>query len=162
MDRMTVLACVGAMLLFSCRQSDKAASNEPPTPVSEIASTTGAFHETLRANDLAGFTSYLDQAAVMAPPGEPVVRGKDNIVSWYKNFLAKYRTSSLQLTDKEIFAGRDWAVEFGRFSWELRPTNGSAAVLDRGSYMQVWKRQATGRWHFAREVWNSSEPPAQK
>ena len=162
MNRMSVLACAGAMVLFACRQSDKAAGNAPPAPVSEIASTTGAFHQTLRANDLAGFTSFLDQSAVVAPPGEPVLRGKDKIVTWYKDFLAKYRTSSLQLSDKEIFAGRDWAVEFGRFSWELKPTNGSAAVLDRGSYMQVWKRQASGSWRFAREVWNSSEPPAPK
>jgi ketosteroid isomerase-like protein len=32
-------------------------------------------------------------------------------------------------------------------------------VVDRGSYMQIWKRQADGRWLFAREIWNASAPP---
>lgn len=158
MGRMSLVACACATLLFACGQSDKKAGNDTPATVSAVASTTGAFHETLRTNNLAGFTSFLDQTAVISPPGEPVLRGKDNIIRWYRNFLAKYRTSSLQLTDKEIFVGRDWAVEFGRFSWELSPTDGTAPVLDQGSYMQVWKRQATGSWRFAREVWNSSPP----
>jgi ketosteroid isomerase-like protein len=127
-----------------------------------FAATTGAFHETLRDNDLTGFLSYVDQSAVIAPPGEPPVRGKDAVAKWYRDFLANYRTSSLELSEKENFVGGDWAVEFGHFSWTLRPTNGSAAVLDHGTYMQVWKRQADGSWRFAREVWNSSPEVATK
>ena len=106
--------------------------------------------------------SYVDQTAVIAPPGEPVLRGKDKIEKWYKDFLASYRTASLELSNKENFVGANWAVEFGDFDWRLQPTNGSATVLDHGTYMQVWKRQADGRWRFAREVWNSSPEIAAK
>lgn len=162
MHRVSFVARACAIFLVAYGQSGTAAETRSPDAVSEFAATTGAFHQTLRANDLAGFASFLDPSAVIAPPAEPPIQGKNNVTTWYKSFLAKYRTSSLQLFDKENFVGRDWAVEFGRFSWGLSPTDGSTAVLDHGTYMQVWKRQANGSWRFAREVWNSSPPPDPK
>jgi ketosteroid isomerase-like protein len=156
------LAC--ALPVNGCGQADKAEPTGSPgaSDVSGFAATTGAFHGTLRDNDLMGFLSYVDQSAVLAPPGEPAVRGKDNIAKWYKAFLAHYRTSSLSLSAKEDLVGGDWAVEFGHFNWTLRPTNRSQTIVDHGSYMQVWKRQADGSWRFAREVWNSSPEGAAK
>ena len=157
-------ACASVIGLVSCGQSDKAASSGSPraSDVSAVAATTGAFHQALRDNDLSSFMSYVDQSAVIAPPGEPALRGKDKIEKWYKDFLVNYRTASLQLSNKENFVGPLWAVEFGHFDWRLQPTNGSARVLDHGTYMQVWKRQADGSWRFAREVWNSSPEAAAK
>jgi len=157
-------ACACVIALVGCGQSDKAASRGSPkaSDVSAVAATTATFHQTLRDNDLPRFMSYVDQSAVIAPPGEPVLRGKDKIEEWYKNFLLNYRTASLQLSNKENFVGAQWAVEFGHFDWRLQPTNGSATVLDHGTYMQVWKRQADGSWRFAREVWNSSPEVAAK
>jgi len=157
-------ACACVIALVSCGQSDKAVSNGSPrsSNVSAVAATTDAFHQTLRDNDLARFMSYVDTSAIIAPPGEPVLRGKDNIGKWYKDFLANYRTTSLKLSNKENFVGTDWAVEFGHFDWVLQPTDRSASVLDHGTYMQVWKRQADGSWRFAREVWNSSPEKAAK
>ena len=157
-----VCACVIA--LAGCGQSENATSSGSPntSAVSAVAATTAAFHQTLRDNDLRRFMSDVDQSAVIAPPGEPVLRGKDKIEKWYKDFLADYRTASLELSNKENFAGAQWAVEFGHFDWALQPTNGGAKVLDHGTYMQVWKRQADGTWRFAREVWNSSPEAAAK
>jgi len=157
-------ACACLMALVSCGQSDKVASRGSPkaSDVSAVAATTAAFHQTLRDNDVPRFMSYVDQSAVIAPPGEPVLRGKDKIEKWYKDFLSNYRTTSLQLSNKENFVGAQWAVEFGHFDWGLQPTNGGARVLDHGTYMQVWKRQADGSWRFAREVWNSSPEVAVK
>lgn len=79
--------------------------------------------------------------------------------AWYAGFLAQFRTSSLVLTDREVFLGEGWAVETGTFEWGLEPAAGGAPVIDRGSYMQIWKPQPGGRWTFAREIWNSSVPP---
>ena len=151
-----VFAC--ATLLAGCERQDptrptaaRAASDEKA-----FAATTGAFHETLRNNDVTGFMSYIDDKAIIAPPGEQPVSGKKAVQQWYKNFLRMYRTSSLDLVGKEVFVGDRWATEFGRFDWGLAPADGSAVVRDHGTYMQVWRRQPDGTWCFAREVWNSS------
>lgn len=152
-----VFAC--AALLAGCDRQET--RHTPATSASDekaFVATTGAFHESLRTNNVARFMSYIDDAAIIAPPGEPHVSGKKAVEQWYKGFLTKYRTSVLVLSDKEVFVGDRWATEFGRFDWGLVPVDGSAAVLDHGTYMQVWKRQADGTWRFAREVWNSSPP----
>ena len=120
-------ACACLMALVSCSQAGKAASSGSPgaPDISVFAATTAAFHQTLRDNDLPRFMSYVERSAVIAPPGEPVLRGKDKIEKWYKDFLANYRTASLRLSNKENFVGAQWAVEFGHFDWRLQPTNGA-------------------------------------
>ena len=125
-----------------------------------FAATTGAFHDTLRNNNVTAFMSYIEDDAIIAPPADQPVSGKEAVEQWYKVFLTKYRTSSLNLTGKEVFVGEHWAAEFGHFDWSLQPVDGSPVVLDHGTYMQVWRLKPDGTWRFAREVWNSS--PAAK
>lgn len=121
---------------------------------------TAAFHQALRSNDLETFMSYVAADVFFMPPGEPPVRGRDAVRKWMTAFLSQYRTSSLTLADREVLVGSDWAVELGTFEWTLQPTAGGPALVDRGNYMQVWKQQSDKRWQFAREVYNSSVPPA--
>ena len=122
--------------------------------------TTAAFHQALRTNDADELFRYVADDVVMMPPGEPAVRGKDAMRVWYAAFLSQFRTSSLTLTDREVFLGDGWAVEMGRYEWGLMPVAGGDPVADRGNYMQIWKPQPDGTWRFAREIWNSSVPPA--
>jgi len=160
--RLVLIGAACIVMLAACDRRTEASGT--PTAASALAekaaveTATAALHQALRTNNAGVFLSYIDDSVIMAPPGEPPVKGKDALRRWYQAFLAKYRTSSLSLTDKEVFVGDGWAVEFGRFEWRLAPTDGAAAVVDRGTYMQVWKQQPDGQWRFAREVWNSSPP----
>jgi ketosteroid isomerase-like protein len=121
---------------------------------------TDAFHQALRTNDVAALFVHVQDDVVMIPPGEPVVRGERAMREWYAGFLSVYHTSSLTLTDKEVFVSDDWAVEIGAYEWGLTPASGGDAVVDVGHYMQLWKPDADGRWKFAREIWNSASPSA--
>jgi ketosteroid isomerase-like protein len=117
-----------------------------------------AFHEALRTNDVEGLFAYVADDVVMMPPGEPVLRGAGSMREWYARFLAQYRTASLTLSNREVFADGQWAVELGTFAWELSPVGGGGSIIDTGNYMQVWKQQSDGQWRFAREIWNSAGP----
>jgi uncharacterized protein (TIGR02246 family) len=141
----------------------------PPAAVAEsvalpdkaaVEASTAAFHQALRTNDLETFMSYVAKDVFFMPPGEPPVRGQDALRKWMTGFLAQYRTSSLTLADREVLVGNGWAVELGTFEWTLQPAAGGSAVVDRGNYMQVWHQQRHKKWRFAREVYNSSAPPA--
>ena len=127
---------------------------------SEVERAATAFHQALRTNDMDAFMSYVADDVVLMPPGEAAVRGKAALQAWYASFLSQYRTSSLTLSAREVFVREGFAVEVGTFEWGLTPAAGGAPVLDRGSYMQVWKRQPDGNWRFEREIWNSSAPTA--
>ena len=139
-----------------------AGCNGPKAPSSaaraDVERATGAFHEALRTNDAQTFLSFVAEDVVMMPPGEAPIRGKDALRAWYAAFLSQYRTSSLTLGEREVLVGEGFAVEIGSFEWGLIPAAGGSPVLDRGSYMQVWKRQPDGQWRFEREIWNSAAP----
>jgi uncharacterized protein (TIGR02246 family) len=149
----TMSACSAATPASSARS---AAVNDSAA----VERTTTAFHQALRTNDLEGFMAYVADDVVFMPPGEPAVRGRDAVRKWITAFLAQYRTSALTLANREVRVGSGWAVELGTFEWTLQPVAGGSAVTDRGNYMQVWQRQGDTAWRFAREVYNSSVPPA--
>jgi ketosteroid isomerase-like protein len=149
---------VALSLLASIGCGEAKARSSPAR--AEVDRATTAFHQALRTNDTDAFMSYVADDVVLMPPGEAAVRGKAALRAWYASFLSQYRTSSLTLTDREVFVGEGFAVEVGTFEWGLTPAAGGAPVLDRGNYMQVWKRQPDGNWRFEREIWNSSAPTA--
>lgn len=119
---------------------------------------TAAFHQALRTDNADSLFAYVADDVVLMAPGEPAVRGKEAMRAWYAAFLSQYRTTSLTLSDREVFVNGEWAVELGTFEWGLAPVAGEGAILDRGSYMQVWQSLPDGQWRFAREIWNSSGP----
>jgi len=123
---------------------------------STFEAATKAFHQALRTNDAHALFLHVADDVVLMPPGESSVHGKSAMRDWYDGFLSLYQTSSLNLSNLEVFVSADWAVELGTYEWGLMPTGGSDPVFDHGSYMQVWKLAPAGQWRFAREIWNSS------
>lgn len=162
MIKRTSLFVLTLSTLVGCAASKPSATGVGATATlrRSVEAATAAFHQALRTNDADTFFSYVAEDVVMMPPGESVVRGKSALRAWYEGFLSRYRTSSLTLSEREVFVGEGWAVELGTYEWGLTPVGGGDSSLDRGNYMQVWKLQPDGRWQFAREIWNSSVPPA--
>jgi ketosteroid isomerase-like protein len=97
---------------------------------------------------------------VLMPPNEAAVRGKAAVRTWYDQLVSQLRTSELTLGDREVLIGGEWATELAAFEWTLVPVAGGPAVTERGNYMQIWRHEADGRWLLARELWNSTSPPA--
>lgn len=114
----------------------------------------------LRANAADSLMALMADDVVLMPPNEPILEGKAAVRAWYDQFLTQLRTSELTITDREVLIGGEWATELAAFEWTLLPVGGGPAVLDRGSYVQVWHLEPDGRWLFAREIWNSTPAPA--
>ncbi len=114
----------------------------------------------LRTDSPDSLLALMAENVIIMPPGEPVLKGKAAVRTWYEQFVKQMRTSSLNITDRELLMGGDYATEVAGFEWTLVPVAGGQQIVDRGSYIQVWHRQPDGRWQFTREVWNSAAPPA--
>ena len=162
MKRHAVAVLMAVITMGGCREAPPAspARTAVVDDSARFERATAAFHQALRTNDLETFMGYVAGDVVFMPPGEAPVRGRDAVRQWMTAFLAQYRTSSLTLADREVRVDGGWAVELGTFEWALKPAAGGSAVADRGSYMQVWQHQGDTAWRFAREVYNSSVPPA--
>jgi uncharacterized protein (TIGR02246 family) len=113
----------------------------------------------LRTDAADSLVALMADDVVLMPPHEAVLKGKPAVRAWYDQLLTQLRTSSLTITDREVLIGGEWATELAAFEWTLVPVAGGPAVVDRGSYVQVWHREPDGRWLFSREVWNSTTPP---
>jgi ketosteroid isomerase-like protein len=114
----------------------------------------------LRTNASDSLLTLMAEDVVLMPPNEAVLKGKAAVRTWYQQLLTQVRTSSLTITDREVLIGGEWATELAGFEWTLVPVAGGPAVIDRGSYVQVWHREPDGRWLFSRELWNSTTPVA--
>ena len=112
----------------------------------------------LRGDATDSLLVLMAEDVIIMPPNEPALKGKAAVRTWYGQFVKQMRTSSLKVTNRELFIGGDYATEVAGFEWTLVPVAGGAPITDRGSYMQLWRREANGRWAFSREVWNSSIP----
>jgi ketosteroid isomerase-like protein len=147
---MIVLASVALL----CGPSASRATGETLDEASQ------AFDAALKKDDAEGVFNRVTDDVVLMPPGEAPLRGKVAAREWYTGLVAQYRTSSLARTRREVFVGDRIGAVTGTHEWVLKPVAGGDPVVDRGSYMQIWKQQEDGRWLFAREIWNASAPPA--
>jgi len=126
----------------------------------EVDSAANRLLTALRTNASDSLMDLMADDVVLMPPNEPVLKGKPAVRAWYGQFLTQLRTSGLTISDREVLIGGEWATEIAAFEWTLVPVAGGPAVIDRGSYMQLWHRQPDGRWLFSRELWNSAAPAA--
>lgn len=118
----------------------------------------GALLAALRSDSPDSLLALMADDVVIMPPNEAILRGKPAVRAWYEQFVKQMRTASLDITNRELFIGGDYATEVAQFVWTLVPVGGGAQVVDRGSYVQLWRRQSDGHWVFSREVWNSTTP----
>jgi ketosteroid isomerase-like protein len=160
--------CVALLLLVVAALSGCPSARPPASPPevrndalrADLEKATTAFHEALRTNDTDKLLVHVADDVIMMPPNETPVRGKAAMRTWYGGFLSAFKTTRLILGDREVALGDGWASELGEYEWELQPAGGGEPVIDKGNYMQIWKRQPDGRWLFQREIWNSAIPLA--
>ncbi len=155
------LACpVFAAFTIACSSSDSAKTATPDASGRpEIESASNRLLAALRADNADSLLALMSDDVIIMPPNEGVLNGKPAVRAWYEAFVKQMHTTSLATSNRELLVGGDYATEVSQFEWTLKSVEGGPAVVDRGSYMQVWHRQPDGRWLFSREVWNSMASP---
>jgi ketosteroid isomerase-like protein len=153
------VSVIFASVAIACSpQKSEQASTQPPDFRPAVDSAANRLLAALRADSPDSLLALMADDVIIMPPNEPVLKGKAAVRTWYEAFVRQMHTSSLTISDRELLIGGDYATEVAGFEWTLVPAAGGAPMVDRGSYIQVWHRQADGRWVFSREVWNSSAP----
>jgi uncharacterized protein (TIGR02246 family) len=164
MNRVFCCCCLALLLLASgCNQqtaADSGAAGE-----SAVKDQDAQWSKTAMANDLEGSVSYYSDDASMLPPNAPIATGKQAIRAVWASLLSPDVTVSWQVSKAEAAQSGELAYVMGVYSITAKNPKGKSQE-DRGKLVEVWKKQADGKWKVVADIFNSDLPatpaPAEK
>lgn len=111
------------------------------------------------AKDLDKTVSYYSDDAIVLPPNMASATTKEAIRNVWKDMIASASSVNWKATRAEVAKSGDMACVSG--TYEVTMNDGTN---DRGKYLEVWEKQADGKWKCGADTWNSDLPlaPAEK
>lgn len=115
---------------------------------SEIEQADRRFGEAIARGDAEGAAREVySEDAVILPPGADIVRGRDDIVGFWRDAASALKLERADLTTVELHRAGDFVHQIGRASLVL----GGQEV--HGKYTVLWKQEG-GRWKWHVDCWN--------
>ena len=150
-----ICGCLALLLLASaCNQqtpADTRAADE-----STIRELEAQWSRTAAANDLEGSVSYYSDDASILPPN---ASGKQAIRAVWASVLGSGVSLSWQVSKLEVSRSGDLAYVMGVYQFAQKDPQGKP-VTDHGKVVEVWKKQADGKWKTVADIFNSDLPPS--
>lgn len=122
----------------------------------DIKDVTMRFGEAFNRGDVATAVEFYTDDAKFLHPNTEIVSGKQAIKEFFETGRA-FGLRRINFESIEVGYDGDLAYERGVINMDLEPEGGQAMV-DRGKYLVVMKRQADGSWKVAVDIWNSDLP----
>lgn len=113
--------------------------------------------KTAEANDLEGTVAYYVEDASLLPPNAPIANGKQAIRAIWASLLGPGTTISWQASKVEVARSGDMASIVGTYQLTMKDPQGNP-VNDKGKFVEVWKKQADGKWKVVADIFNSDLP----
>jgi len=126
-------------------EADKATIAKSATEINEAFNTSKDYK--------AYANSYYAEDATVLYPNADAIKGRQAIIS----LLSTYGTDiNVTPTILDVNGSADLAYVYGTVKME---TN-AKVELDRGKYIEIWKKQKDGRWQVIYDIFNTSVPMA--
>jgi len=110
---------------------------------------------TKRKDVAAVLTIYTDDAIVL-PPGQEPVNGREAIREFYKSYYAgSWQLVSEEFKATSVILRGDLAIETADYSGEIHQGE-KGTIHFTGKNLVVWKRQKDRSWKLLRDMWSSS------
>jgi uncharacterized protein (TIGR02246 family) len=114
----------------------------------------------VEAKDLDKSVSYYSDDAIVMPPNAAIATTKEAIRNLWKDVLASAGLVFTWKTTKvEVAKSGDMAYASGTYEFTMNDASGKPTT-ERGKYVEVWEKQANGRWKCGVDIWNSDLPAA--
>ena len=137
--------------------------------VASAAADTKAIEQTLRdlddqwstaagAKDLEKTVSFYSEDAIVMPPNASTATTTEAIRKVWQDLLASPAfVMSWKTTKVEVAKSGDLACLSGTYDLTMNDASGKP-VNDHGKYVEVWEKQANGKWKCGTDIWNSDLP----
>jgi uncharacterized protein (TIGR02246 family) len=108
-------------------------------------------------NDGAKLADFYTDDALLIPPDEPIVRGKQAIAEWYGNEFKKappIENPKATLEDIEVFGSL--AFIRGDFTLKFKGQTTDEPIIQNLRFISIWRKQPDGKWKFYCDIWNTN------
>jgi ketosteroid isomerase-like protein len=124
----------------------------------EIRTTDAAWAAAAAAKDADVAAEFLADDALMMPPNQLPVFGRDHVAQWMAQALASPGFNiSWATTDVGVAASGDFAYSIGTNQIQMQLPDGTI-VTDRGKGLTVWRKHENGNWKVVLDIFNSDLP----
>jgi len=112
------------------------------------------------AKDVDRIVSYYPDDASMFPPNAPVAKGKAAIKkAWIELVNSAGFSLSWEPTTASASKSGDLGNTSGTYQFSMTGPDGKP-LPDKGKYVVVWKKGASGKWKVVADIFNSDLPAA--
>ena len=161
---MRLAAMLGAMVLVAAAAS----AQQKPAAGDEaaIAKVRTAYQTAAGTQDGAAMAKLYTPDGVEMPPNGPAAKGRAAIEAFHKAFGQQFMMHGMTITPTETKVHGEYAYDIGTYKQGLMPMKGGAVVDDKGKYVVLLKKDASGNWLVTHAIYNSDvplpPPPAKK
>ncbi len=119
----------------------------------EIEHRGGEFEAAFNRGDIAALAALYTEDATLMPPDSQTITGRQEIKTFWEGVRASGITR-VALHPQQIEGSGDFATEVSTADLTAGSADGQTSTI-LVKYLVVWKRQPTGTWQLAVDIWNS-------
>jgi len=153
---LVLLVSSSALILASCASLGTADSR--PSAVSELRTLDEQWSATAAKNDLDGTVAFYAGNAVLLAPNAPIATNPRSIRESWAGLLGPNTAISWKVSNADVASSGELGDVYGTYSLAIRDPKGGAPVQDAGKFVEVWKKQADGKWKCIVDTYNSDLP----
>ena len=147
---------LGTVLAMSaCSGSGNSMQTEVSASRVELGQMNRDFAAALNAKDATAAAGLYTEDAVLIPPGEPIVRGRSAIEEYWRNALELGGVRDVSVETMDALSSGSLGYETGSFMLTVNGPDGEA-VIDKGRYIELLRREPDGKWLSTHGIWNAS------
>jgi len=151
----TVMLLILALTLGGCSGQDASNQAEVSAGKIELGQMNRDFAAALNAKDAKAAAALYTEDAVLIPPGEPLVRGREAIEEYWRGAIESGGVRDVSVETMDALSSGSLGYETGSFVLTANGPDGEA-VIDRGRYIELLRREPDGRWLSTHGIWNAS------
>ncbi len=146
-----------ALALFGAACGSQAPPDTRAADETTIRSLDADWSKAAGAQDVEGTVAFYADDASLLPPNAPILSGKAAIRSDWATLLVPGTSLSWHPEKVEVARSGDLAYSMGVYQITMKDPQGKS-ISDHGKYLEVWKKQADGKWKAVADTYNSDVP----
>jgi uncharacterized protein (TIGR02246 family) len=153
---LSLLLITSAFLTTSCAPS--APVDNRAADAAAIQALDEQWSATAARQDLTGTVAFYADDAVLLPPNAPIATDRKSIRESWAAILVQGSAVSWKVFKAEVAKSGELGYLYGRYETSIKDPKGGPPVLDTGKLVEIWKKQADGKWRCIVDTYNSDLP----